>query len=266
MIRTDKKKKSVEKKKGYRDDFSSPPPLPPQNTQLRSLQASRTHNRLARIRYRPRKQVCLSANPMLKNALRRTKLSSSATSGSPPFVCLFCAKHPSLSRSLSTTLPVLKTPAKSDADLEAAATSKLLLDELRKDIMGSAARKRPKESKSRLKAMEYRRKALEEAKGVVEEEEEGVKKAGKKKAGVKGKKGSEGKKKKPKAKGGKTKGEGKKKPQAASVRRVNAELASVGGVEGMSLATAMGVRPKDRNMEELDPDTVNVERMCPSPL
>lgn len=178
---------------------------------------------------------------MLQNALRRAKVSPRPS----PFVCLFCSKNPFLTRSLSVTVPSWKArkrnAAAPETDSETALGSQNLLNEIRKDIKDTVTRrKEDKETKQNNKA--------EPPNAAVQANTK------RRKHKSKGKE-AKGKKVKIERKG--------KKPQQITVRRVSGEDKSASGVEGMSLAAALGKRPRSENMLQLDPDVVSIERMVP---
>jgi hypothetical protein len=176
---------------------------------------------------------------MLQNALRRAKLSPKS-----PFICLFCSKHPTLARPLSTTLSTWKN-RNPTSTAEPALASQSLLNEIRKDVKETVSCRKEKETKhpkepvpakdaAHVKDIKHKRRlALRERKAKKEKEKKDKRVT--------------------------------YKPNVVRKARAR-DAASAGGVEGMSLATALGKRPKERNMLEMDPDNASIEGLSPLPI
>lgn len=220
---------------------------------------------------------------MLRNVLRRSNLSPSTAARTTPFICRFCARQPPLPRHLSTTLPVCKGRAvKRDALPASDTASDTVLTELRKDIKESVAHKNEEKESRRWKKKpnndtepstseavakahnERQRRRKDKAKSDKAKRKEGT--------GAKIKEGTGAKitREKVKRERERERVKGERSSQAVSVRRVTGTVLALSGMTpkdmgGVSLASALKKRPKDKDMLTMDPGSDGVKR-TQSPL
>lgn len=210
---------------------------------------------------------------MLRNALRSGNLSPSAAAAAartaPPFICRFCALQPPLPRRyISTTLPACKNRPGSGKRFTVPApdpASEEALTELRKDIKESVARKNEeKESKRwKKKTNNDAEPATSEVAAEARDDRQRRRKEKAKAEKAKRKDGTapEIAREKVKREREKVKLKREGQSQHAPFRRMPA-IKELGGV---SLATALGKRTKDKNMLTMNPGEDTVKR-TPPPL
>lgn len=198
---------------------------------------------------------------MLRNALPRSNLRIL------PFICHFCARQPLLPRRLSTTLPAYKNRAgKRDAVPTADPDPENVLTEVRKDIKETVTRKNEAvESKRwKQKAKNDAEPATSEAAAAAAAKRTDNRRRRREKMKMAKASGNEGNATEPireTVKHERVKRE--KTSKKVSVRRVNGHAptpAAPKDMGGVSLATALARRPKDKNMLTMDPANDSVKR------
>lgn len=199
---------------------------------------------------------------MLRNALQRSNLRTL------PFICHFCARQPPLPRHLSTTLPAYKNRAGKRGAVPATDPDpENVLTEVRKDIKETVARKN-----EAVESKRWKQKTKNDAKPTTSEAAAAAaqrtdnRRRRREKMRMDKANGNGGNVAEPireRIKHEREKVKREKTPKKVSVRRVNGNTPTAvvsKDMGGVSLATALAKRPRDKNMLTMDPANDGVKR------